>query len=139
MCIFTGKNLYIIAMYRKIQDFLLKWKHSRQHKPLILQGARQVGKTYSVLEFGKANYENVAYFNFETEPDLIEVFNGSMQPDFLLGLLSRISHQTIVPQKTLVFFDEIQVCERALTSLKYFCEKMPDAYHCGRQFIGGSG
>jgi len=125
---FYGENLYIIAMHRKIQDFLLKWKHSRNRKPLILQGARQVGKTYSVLEFGKANYENVAYFNFETEPDLIEAFNGSLQPDFLLGLLSRISKQTIVPQKTLMFFDEIQVCERALTSLKYFCEKMPDVH-----------
>jgi len=125
---FCGENLYIINMYRKIQFFLLKWKLSRYRKPLILQGARQVGKTYSVLEFGKANYENVAYFNFETEPDLINAFDGSLEPSFLLGLLSRLSHQTIVPQKTLVFFDEIQICERALTSLKYFCEKMPDVH-----------
>ncbi|MDR2579502.1 MAG: DUF4143 domain-containing protein [Fibromonadaceae bacterium] len=99
-------------MYRKIQNFLIEWKYSPNRKPLILQGARQVGKTYSVLEFGRANYENVVHFNFETEP----------------GLLSRISHQAIVPSNTLVFFDEIQVCEEALASLKCFCEKMPNAH-----------
>ena len=61
-------------MYRKIMDYLKKWKSSEHRKPLILQGARQVGKTYSILEFGRTCYENVAYFNFETNPKLNETF-----------------------------------------------------------------
>ena len=65
-------------MYRKITDFLVKWKESEHRKPLILQGARQVGKTYSILEFGRMHYENVAYFNFETNPKLNESFEESI-------------------------------------------------------------
>ena len=115
-------------MYRKIQDFLKTWKESAYRKPLILQGARQVGKTYSILEFGRRFYENVAYFNFETNPKLNETFRESISPDYLIPILSHIAGQTIVKEKTLIVFDEIQLCERALTSLKYFCESAPD-YH----------
>lgn len=120
-------------MYRKIMDYLLEWKQSRYRKPLILQGARQVGKTYALLEFGKHHYENVAYFNFETNPGLMKTFDESIEPGYLVPLLSRIAGQTIVTEKTLVIFDEVQLCERALTSLKYFCEMAPE-YHviaCG--------
>ena len=113
-------------MYRKIMSFLESWKESPHRKPLILQGARQVGKTYSVLEFGRTHYENVAYFNFETNPKLKETFDENISPDYLIPVLSRIAGQTIVREKTLIVFDEIQLCERALTSLKYFCENAPD-------------
>lgn len=115
-------------MYRKILRFLESWKESEYRKPLILQGARQVGKTYSILEFGRTHYENVAYFNFETDPKLNDTFAESIAPDHLLPILSHISGQTIVKGKTLIVFDEVQLCERALTSLKYFCEDAPE-YH----------
>ena len=115
-------------MYRKITNFLEAWKKSQYRKPLILQGARQVGKTYSILEFGRTHYENVAYFNFETNPKLNETFDENISPDYLIPILSHIANQTIVKEKTLIVFDEVQLCERALTSLKYFCENAPD-YH----------
>ncbi|MDY3240004.1 MAG: ATP-binding protein [Anaerovoracaceae bacterium] len=115
-------------MYRKIMDFLESWKNNKHRKPLILQGARQVGKTYSILEFGRKHYENVAYFNFETSPKLNETFEENISPDYLIPILSHIAGQTIVKEKTLIVFDEVQLCERALTSLKYFCEDAPD-YH----------
>ena len=115
-------------MYRKIMGFLENWMASEYRKPLILQGARQVGKTYSILEFGRTHYENVAYFNFETNPKLNETFEENITPEYLIPILSRIAGQTIVKEKTLIVFDEVQLCERALTSLKYFCEDAPD-YH----------
>ncbi len=115
-------------MYRKITEFLEEWKNSPYRKPLILQGARQVGKTYSVLEFGRTHYENVAYFNFETDPKLNKTFDENISPDYLIPVLSHIAKQTIIKEKTLIIFDEIQLCERALTSLKYFCEDAPE-YH----------
>lgn len=115
-------------MYRKISAYLETWKNSSHRKPLILQGARQVGKTYSLLEFGRTHYDNVAYFNFETNPRLNETFEENISPDYLVPILSHIASQTIVREKTLIIFDEVQLCERALTSLKYFCEDAP-GYH----------
>lgn len=115
-------------MYRKIMEYLEKWKASEHRKPLILQGARQVGKTYSILEFGRTHYENVAYFNFETNPKLNDTFAENISPNYLVPILSHIAGQTIVREKTLIVFDEVQLCERALTSLKYFCEDAPE-YH----------
>ena len=115
-------------MYRKIMEYLKNWKQSPHRKPLILQGARQVGKTYAILAFGREHYENVAYFNFETNPKLNETFSEDISPDYLIPILSHIAGQTIVREKTLIVFDEVQLCERALTSLKYFCENAPD-YH----------
>ncbi len=115
-------------MDRKITKFLEEWKESQHRKPLILQGARQVGKTYSILEFGRTYYENVVYFNFETNPALNKTFEENISPDYLIPILSHIAGQTIIREKTLIVFDEVQLCERALTSLKYFCEDAPD-YH----------
>ncbi|NLC43453.1 MAG: ATP-binding protein [Clostridiales bacterium] len=115
-------------MYRKLTFFLETWKNSDHRKPLVLQGARQVGKTYSILEFGRTHYENVAYFNFETNPKLGVTFDEDISPGYLIPILSHIAGQTIVKEKTLIVFDEVQLCERALTSLKYFCEDAPD-YH----------
>ena len=115
-------------MVRKIMQFMEEWRQSPHRKPLILQGARQVGKTYSLLAFGRAHYENVAYFNFETNLRLNATFDEDISPAYLIPILSHIAGQTIVREKTLIIFDEVQLCERALTSLKYFCEDAPD-YH----------
>lgn len=113
-------------MYRKIVRFLEMWRENRHRKPLILQGARQVGKTYAALDFGRTHYENVAYFNFETNPRLSQTFEENISPDYLIPLLSHIAKTSIIREKTLIIFDEVQLCERALTSLKYFCEDAPD-------------
>lgn len=115
-------------MERKIMKYLTDWKNSPYRKPLILEGARQTGKTYSILAFGREKYANVAYFNFETNPGLIKTFSESVEPSYLVPLLSRICGQTIIKEKTLVVFDEVQLCERALTAFKYFCELAPE-YH----------
>jgi len=115
-------------MYRKITKYFQEWKESPHRKPLILQGARQVGKTYSILEFGRTHYDNVAYFNFESNPKLSDTFSESINPDYLIPILSHIAGQTIIKEKTLIVFDEVQLCERALTSLKYFYEEAPE-YH----------
>lgn len=115
-------------MYRKVFDALDQWKLGAYRKPLIVQGARQVGKTYAVLEFGHRRYDNVAYFNFETNPRLADAFASDISPAYLVPLLSRLANTTIVRERTLVVFDEVQLCERALTSLKYFCEQESD-YH----------
>lgn len=115
-------------MYRKIMKQLLAWKQSPFRKPLLLQGARQVGKTYSVLEFARENYENVAYFNFETNTKLNTIFEENIEPQYLLPILSHIAGQSIIKGQTLIVFDEVQLCERALTSLKYFCEQAPEQH-----------
>ena len=113
-------------MKRQLYHKLLEWKEDRFRKPLLLQGARQVGKTYLLKEFANNEYEDIAYFNFEQEPDLRSIFEHSLKPSRLLENLSAFSGKKIVPQKTLIIFDEIQVSSKALTSLKYFCEEAPD-------------
>lgn len=115
-------------MYRKVFEYLKSWRNNKYRKPLIIQGARQVGKTYSVLEFGKECYDNVAYFNFQTNKMLGSTFEESISPSYLIPVLSHICRQTITKGRTLIVFDEVQLCERALTSLKYFCEEAPE-YH----------
>ncbi len=115
-------------MYRMIKEDLRKWKASEYRKPLILQGARQVGKTYVLLEFGREEYDNVAYFNFETTPKLASIFEEELEPKKLLPLLEHSAELSIVRERTLIIFDEVQLCERAVTSLKYFCEMAPE-YH----------
>ena len=115
-------------MYRKVSEYLEQWKASKYRKPLIIQGARQVGKTYAILDFGKKHYDNVAYFNFQTSETLAATFAENISPAYLLPILSHISGQTITRGNTLIVFDEIQLCERAVTSLKYFCEEAPE-YH----------
>lgn len=115
-------------MYRKVSEYLEQWKSSKYRKPLIIQGARQVGKTYAILEFGRKHYDNVAYFNFQTSETLAATFAENISPAYLLPILSHISGQTITRGNTLIVFDEIQLCERAVTSLKYFCEEAPE-YH----------
>lgn len=96
--------------------------------PLIVSGARQVGKTYTILSFGKTQYRNVAYFNFESNTELHQIFERDLSPARIIRELSAKSGESLLEGETLVFFDEIQSCERALTSLKYFCEEAP-AFH----------
>jgi len=115
-------------MERKIVEKLCKWKKSENRKPLILYGARQVGKTYSVLTFGKEHYKNSVYFNFEDSIELAKIFERDLKPERILRELSVMSGQSILKEDTLIVFDEIQACERALTSLKYFCENAQE-YH----------
>ncbi len=109
-------------MERKIVDKLNYWKKSKNRKPLIINGARQVGKTYISLLFGKLNYKNYVYFNFERSSELIELFSKTLDTDRILDGLRTLSGEKISKKDTLIIFDEIQVCPRALTSLKYFCE-----------------
>ena len=115
-------------MYRKIMKDLVQWKKDKSRKPLILRGARQVGKTYIIKEFGKENYEGVAYFNFDHDETLYELFNNTKDPKRILEQLSFIYGKAIIPEKTLIVFDEIQECPNALNSLKYFCEEANE-YH----------
>ena len=96
--------------------------------PLILHGARQVGKTYSALTFGKTYYKNTVYFNMEDSREITSIFERDLNPDRIIRELSAKSGQAILKNDTLIIFDEIQACERALTSLKYFCEDAPE-YH----------
>ena len=110
-------------MYRKIEIKLEKWRISRGRKPLIVKGARQVGKTFSVLEFGKKHFENILYLNFESNNELQKVFERDLSPVRILRELSVMMVETINESTTLLFFDEIQSCSRALTSLKYFAEE----------------
>ena len=77
-------------MYRKVYDYLKKWKDDKYRKPLIIQGARQVGKTYSILEFGKESYDNVAYFNFQTNAALSSTFAENISPSYLIPILSHL-------------------------------------------------
>ena len=87
-------------MYRKIQEKLKEWKNSPFRKPLVVQGARQVGKTYSITEFGEKNYDNVAYFNFQTNTALNRTFEENIEPSYLIPILSRLSNQTIIKERT---------------------------------------
>ncbi len=109
-------------MKRKILNKLIEWKNSKERKPLILQGARQVGKTWIMKEFGKTCFGNYVYFNFDEDSDLKELFKTNKSAQRLIERLSLISEQEIKPETTLIIFDEIQECSDALNSLKYFNE-----------------
>ncbi|MDR1015598.1 MAG: AAA family ATPase [Coriobacteriales bacterium] len=112
-------------MKRKIEGALLSWKKSPARKPLVLNGARQVGKTYSILKFAKAEYGNHAHIDFSAQKDIAALFAADITPDALVPQLRARLKTRLEPAETLLFFDEIQTCPRALTSLKYFCEQAP--------------
>ena len=105
---------------------LIKWKNSEDRKPLIVRGARQVGKTYILKEFGNENYENVAYFNFDHDTLLEDLFLNTKDPKRIIEQLSLVDNKKIDSENTLIIFDEIQECPDALNSLKYFCEETPE-------------
>lgn len=115
-------------MKRLIENQLLNWKNSSDRKPLLVYGARQVGKTYSIVNFGKTNYSNIVYFNFEGNYSLNNIFEKDLDPERIITALEVLSSQKISKTTTLIIFDEIQESEKALTSLKYFYENAPE-YH----------
>lgn len=115
-------------MERFILKKLLKWKNSPYRKPLILQGVRQVGKTWILKEFGRRCYENVAYFNFDEHEEFRQFFETTKNVSRILQNLMLASGQKIAPEKTLIIFDEVQDCPNVINSLKYFCENAPE-YH----------
>lgn len=115
-------------MYRNIIEKLKAWKNSEFRKPLILAGARQVGKTYILKEFGKAEYSNVAYVNCDKEAMAKTLFVEDYDIKRIVMAIAAITGQTIVPGKTLIILDEIQEVKRGLSVLKYFCEDAPE-YH----------
>lgn len=111
---------------RNLYADLLLWKRGKYRKPLIVQGARQTGKTSLIRHFGKTQFDHIAYFNFDERPELKQIFEQTKQTDRLLHNLSVIHGRKIDPINTLVFFDEIQECEEALNALKYFSENAPE-------------
>ncbi len=116
-------------MRRKIQEKLLKWKEETGSRlPLLLYGARQVGKTYAMKELGRQAFQNTVYVNFESDLRIGQYFQTEIHADAVVLFLEKYYQTKIVPGQTLIIFDEIQMCERALTSLKYFSEDAPE-YH----------
>ena len=116
---------------------LIKWKNKKNRLPLILKGARQVGKTWLLNEFGRTAFENVLSINFENAPGLKEVFDGDISPQRILDLLGALHGKRIKPRETLMIFDEVQEIPRALTALKYFAEQAPEyAICCAGSLLG---
>lgn len=115
-------------MKRKIIDQLIQWKNKPGRMPLILNGARQVGKTYIIKEFATAHFSRFVYINLETNSKINSFFDGDLNPIRIVQYLESVSDQRIIPEETLIILDEIQSCSRALLSLKAFCEEAPQ-YH----------
>ncbi|MDR2538024.1 MAG: ATP-binding protein [Treponema sp.] len=113
---------------RAVTNELLRWKNKANRQPLLISGARQVGKTHSVLSFGKEHYKTTAYFNMEDSRDIQAVFERDLDPVRIVRELSALSGTLILKGDTLIIFDEAQACERALSSLKYFAEHA-SGYH----------
>lgn len=124
-------------MERFILKKLLDWKNSAYRKPLILKGVRQVGKTWILKEFGQRYYENTAYFNFDENEEYRQFFETTKDVNRILQNLMLASGQRIVPEKTLIIFDEVQDCPKVINSMKYFCENAPQ-YHiaCAGSLLG---
>ena len=113
---------------KRIYQLLEDWKQSTRRKPLVLNGAKQVGKTYSLKHFGRESYKNVVYLNFEKDEKLCTYFEETLNPQEIIKILSTHAEMEIEPDNTLLIFDEIQACPKALNSLKYFYEEAND-YH----------
>lgn len=113
---------------RDITQKLIEWKKSADRKPLIIRGARQIGKSWVVENFGKNHYDHFAVFNFDRKRELHDVFMKTKDPQQIIHELTFFTDVPLLPEKTLIFFDEIQECKEALNALKYFCEDTPE-YH----------
>lgn len=124
-------------MYRIAMEKLLKWKESKHRKPLIIEGARQVGKTWLMKEFGKQAYADTVYINFDSNSRMAELFSSDLDTNRLIMGLELYADRKIDPENSLLIFDEVQEVPRALTSLKYFCENAPQ-YHivCAGSLLG---
>lgn len=124
-------------MYRIALEKLLTWKQSKRRKPLIIEGARQVGKTWLMKEFGKQAYADTVYINFDSNSRMAELFASDLDTDRLIMGLELYAGRKIDPNNSLLIFDEVQEVPRALASLKYFCENAPQ-YHivCAGSLLG---
>ncbi|HJJ27990.1 MAG TPA: ATP-binding protein [Methanocorpusculum sp.] len=135
--IFTHHKSGTTAMFRHITNDLLAWKNTYPRKPLILKGVRQCGKTWILKDFAAKNFKDTAYFTFEGDRTLQNIFERNLDPDRILRELSDLRRKKIDEKNTAVIFDEIQFCPNALTSLKYFCEQKPDlAILCAGSLLG---
>lgn len=124
-------------MYREITDELLKWKESKRRKPLMITGVRQCGKTYVIKEFGEKYFDNSCYINFESNSNYANIFDFDFDVNRIISELEFIHKTKIVPGKTLLIFDEIQECPKAITALKYFCEDCHDLHLvCAGSLLG---
>jgi len=122
---------------RTIYQELRAWKNSSSRKPLLLQGARQIGKTFLLKQFGAKEFNTVAYFSFDEQPELKQFFETTKNVQRIVQNLSVLFGKPIVPEKTLIIFDEIQECNEALNTLKYFCENAPQyAVVCAGSLLG---
>ena len=128
-------------LQRKIESELVRWKNAPQRKPLVIKGCRQCGKTFIVRQFAERNYENVVYINFIENPDYITAFDGSLEVDHLVMLLSAMlgKKASFVPGKTVIIFDEIQDCPGARTSLRFFKEDGRYDVICTGSLLGVKG
>lgn len=117
-----------LDMRRNALELLKRWKSSEDRKPMLLKGARQVGKIWLMKEFGQSCYQHTVYFNFDEEDELKSIFETNKNPQRIIELLSLIAGEKILPGETLIIFDEIQECPEALNALKYFKEKANE-YH----------
>ncbi len=125
--IFAARKGAILLKRNAIEE-LIKWKMDEERKPMVMRGARQVGKTWLMKEFGKNYYKSYVYFNFDEEDELRSIFEANKNPNRIVELLSMIAGKKILPGETLIIFDEIQECPEALNTLKYFREKANE-YH----------
>jgi len=126
----TSKLTIIAEMKRHLQTKLLRWKNEKQRKPLIINGVRQCGKTYLLLQFGHSEFPRVHYINFEENQAIHKIFDQDLNPQRIIDELSFYLDTPIDIYQDLLIFDEIQACPLAITSLKYFCEKMPELALC---------
>lgn len=124
-------------MYRYAIEDLRNWKHKKNRKPLIIEGARQVGKTWIMKEFGRQEYQNIVYINFDSNARVAELFSADLNTQRILRGIEIYAGKKIDPENTLIIFDEVQEVPKALSSLKYFCEDAPE-YHivCAGSLLG---
>ena len=123
-------------MYRKIEEQLLEWKKDYK-MPFMLVGARQTGKTYIIEEFCKKNFDNYVYINLDKEENIVNIFESTIDPDKIIEMIEIVKNININLENTVIFFDEIQKSERAITSLKYFCESgKPYKIICAGSLLG---
>ena len=116
-------------MERNITKKLISWKNSTTRKPLIIRGARQVGKTYTVLDFGKNNFDgNIHHFNFEKFPELHSIFDQNLDSNRIISEMELAGGKKIVHSSDLLFFDEIQECPKEIMALRYFYEENHDLH-----------
>ena len=125
MIIFVQNTYLFRPMKRKITDALISWKNNPAHKPLILQGARQVGKSYILEQFGRQHYKNYVKVSLDLVPDVRNFLKDNINPLEIIAYLESMYNTRILPHETLVILDEIQDCKRALLALKYFQEDYP--------------